>query len=532
MSRHARTMTSISALIFALLLCLGSPAALTMAQEKGGELQATPAAASTITGSPLSISVLSDLSMIVKYNGATQFFADTAGGTFVQVDNTVYGSDPPASGNFAPLPYTAVSNSAVSGDGTQANPFKIVTVAQAGNTGVRVTQTTSYVNGESSYLVDVSLANTGSASHAIRIYHGADLYLNFPGNISDLGYGIYDESTGAVGALSEDHRSVQVFIPVTHADAFQEAIYSTFWATMGGANGSSGPGYNNTINETFHDIAAGLQYNRTLAAGATTSVSCIGAFGLASDLGITPTPPTTDNTDRPPSKANVSVVLRPEPTAVATTDSIIAVTVAVANHASGRSNTTTVTLPFDPAELSVLDASFSRPGAWVSSAISNALTIEMGTLGGDSSGTTDVVTGTVRFRVLPTAADGALLFDRATVRWHDNSGSGEHISNQPLTIVGPALSTSALYNLEVSPASEQAGATFTFDSVLFAPDEPVGVWYNLPDGTVAGEPTYRADSEGRLTIDLDSTDLPAGTYSLVYYGHWTEFTAVATFTIR
>ncbi len=42
----------------------------------------------------------------------------------------------------------------------------------------------------------------------------------------------------------------------------------------------------------------------------------------------------------------------------------------------------------------------------------------------------------------------------------------------------------------------------------------------------------RADAEGGVQINFATTDLPAGNYNMVAYGHWTKFTAVGRFEVR
>jgi hypothetical protein len=511
--------------LLALLALLGWPTNVPMAlaQDKnpGPSLQQSGL---TIVGSPLSISVFDGLAMQVNYNGATQFFSDTAGGTFIDIDGVVYGSDPPASFGLSPLALTAVSNAGPTGSGTEASPFTITTVARAGSTGIEITQKTTYVNGASRYKVELAAKNTGSASHTVRIFHGADLYLNFPGNARDYGYGIYDSVSGAIGALSQDGLSLQVFIPITPVDAYQEARYGTFWSQIGTAS-SAGPGLNNTFNSSFHDVAAGLQYNRTLAAGASASVSLYGAFGLVSDIGVTPN---TTEQPRSVNSADVHVVVLSHPNYSAAPGSIVTYDVKVVNTGKGHAKSTTVTLPINPAVVEVVDAAFSSAGAWVTSATVDTLVFKTGPIAGKGG----EVDATIRLRVKADASAGAALTDRAGLHWSDAGSGGDTSSNLPILTVGSANDNRESYSLTSESASGSVGSHFSFASAIFASKEPVGIWWNLPDGSVEAGPTYFAEADGSLSIDFDSGDLPAGTYSFVFYGHWTGFTAVAPFTIK
>ncbi len=508
-----------------LVMMAGSPLPTAIAEGKEEGILTPAQAGQTINGAPLTIRVLDSLAMAVNYDGRGQFFGDTAGGTFVQVDNTVYGSNPPASGDFTPIPFTPVSNSPVTGSGTAADPFRIVTEVDAGRSGVRISQMTTYVNGESRYRVEITVRNTSSASRNVRIFHGADLDLNFPGNTPDLGYGFLDPPTGAVGALSEDRRSLQVFIPITPSDAYQEAFYAAFWRRIGGPGGAPGPGFDNTINTTFHDVAAGLQYNRTLAPGASATVSLFGAFGLAQDVGITPPPL---EPEQPPKTADVWVVIRPTPNLSATRRSIITFEMVITNIGEGAASDAEVIFPFDPNLVQVLDARFDVPTAWVTAVNHDSLVIRSGRLDARSGR----ARGVIRFVVRENAQPGGVITGRVQLRWTDDGAGGRSQGNLFAVPVGAAEQNRPTYTLAVEPAEGSSNTTFRFTSSIFVPREPVGIWYNLPDGRVIGISTLRADDGGGLTVNFTDRNLPRGFYSMVFYSLWSEFTAVAPFAIR
>ncbi len=244
----------------------------------------------TISGAPLTVTVFDNLAMAVNFDGRNQFFAGNAAGTYISVDGTVYGHNAPASWSFDPIDLTPVSNSGVMGIGSEADPFRIETVVRVGDTGLELTQVTSYVNGELFYRVELSVRNTTGNNQSVRIIHAADLFLNFPGNQLDYGFGIFDRPSGSVGALSQDGRSIQVFTPITPADAYQEAFYDTLWNQIGtGAN--AGPGFNNSVDTSFHDVAAGLQWNRTIPANGSVEIALAGAFGIEESIIDIYTPP-------------------------------------------------------------------------------------------------------------------------------------------------------------------------------------------------------------------------------------------------
>ena len=124
-------------------------------------------AAITSSGPLTSIGTTSDLNCSVNHASDLQgeWFADTACATLVASGGTLYGpASIPAGGGASPLTaYTPVSQSPVTGAGTSNDPYKIITVVDLGTSGLRLTQTDTYVVGEESYRTDVQLQNTGNA---------------------------------------------------------------------------------------------------------------------------------------------------------------------------------------------------------------------------------------------------------------------------------------------------------------------------------------------------------------------------------
>jgi|GEM_PF-1047502 len=519
--RHHFARLLVAMLVVFSVLGLGPGRAAAQEKDRGN---AAPQASQSLNGAPLRVVVQDDLAMEVYYEGRPQFFANDAGGTFLVVDGVVYGTDPPASGGFAPIPPTPIANGPVSGTGTAADPFTVVTTVAAGTTGVQLTQRTTYVNGEVRYRIQYTVANTGSVSRSVRVVHGADLYLNFPGNRPDFGNGFFDASSGAVGAASEDGSIIQVFIPGTPPTAYQEAFYASFWTTIGSGS-AVGAGFNNTINPAYHDVAAGLQWDRTIAAGAQETISLHGAFGLAEVI----IPPGEEPAEQPArNPANVTVAQRLTPNHAVARGSIVTHEIVVVNRGEGASGDATLTVPFDPAVVRVLDATFSAPSGWVSQLSTNSLTIRTGSLAGNGGR----LVATLRFQVLDTAANGASLGNRISFRWSDQVEGGSGMSNLPIAVVGGGNDNRQTYTLSVTPASGPAGTVHQIDGMIFVPNEPVGVWYNTPDGQAVALDTYIADEEGNLFLDLSTENTPAGSYSLVMYGLWSEFTAVGPFTIE
>jgi len=176
----------------------------------------------------------------------------------------------------------------------------------------------------------------------------------------------------------------------------------------------------------------------------------------------------------------------------------------------------------------VLDASFSRNGAWVSNLASDSVEIKTGPLGGNG----DTVTATLRLQVLPDVPVGTSLSGRLSYHWWDYALGGDDVSNASLLSVESSVRNPDAYPLAADPAEGAAGTTFTFRSELLAPREPVGVWYNTPDGQAVTVSTSHAGDDGSLSVTLNSSGLAPGNYSLVFRGLWTGLTAVTPFTVQ
>ncbi|MBV8960290.1 MAG: hypothetical protein JO087_16105, partial [Actinobacteria bacterium] len=158
----------------------------------------------TSTGPLTKIAVSNDLSCAVNRAGDShgEFYNDTACGTFLAVGTTTFGpanvpAGPQDPGTSGYKKFTPVSQTAVTGAGTAASPYQVVTRVTAGTTGIQVTQTDSYVVGQESYRTDVALTNVGASSANVVVYRASDCYLQN----SDQGFGAADTSTGSVSCV-------------------------------------------------------------------------------------------------------------------------------------------------------------------------------------------------------------------------------------------------------------------------------------------------------------------------------------------
>jgi uncharacterized repeat protein (TIGR01451 family) len=291
---------------------------------------AGPASASTITspGPLTNITISPDLNCAVNHvqDSAGEFYGDTACGTLLATGGTLFGpASIPAGGGASPRTgFTPVSQ-ASGGSGTSADPFTIVTVVDAGTTGVRLTQTDSYVVGQESYRTDTQVTNTGAAPLSAVLYKAGDCYLQN----SDLGFGAYDAATGAVSCVAgvDDGTGpvvpgsrIEQFFPLTPGSSYLESYYSSVW----GAVGTQQP-LPNLCDQCadYVDNGIGLSWSLSLAPGASAVVSHFTTF---SPLGIVPltTTKTADSATAAPGAAGGYTITVANPNATQVTlDSII-----------------------------------------------------------------------------------------------------------------------------------------------------------------------------------------------------------------
>lgn len=250
-------------------------------------LLASPASAATIasTGPLTSITVTPDLNCAVNHTGDAQpeFFAGTACATLVAVGGTLYGpANIPAGSSASPrTTYTLVSQTPVTGTGTGADPFKVVTVVDLGTSGIRLTETDTYVVGQETYRTDVMLTNSGPNPLNAIVYRAGDCFLQS----SDSGYGLLGPAPGAVACTTMPPPNtggrIEQWLPITPGSHYMEAGYNSVWARIG-----TRTDFPDTCTcGSFLDNGAGLSWAKAVPAGGSTTVSSIITF---SPTGVAP----------------------------------------------------------------------------------------------------------------------------------------------------------------------------------------------------------------------------------------------------
>lgn len=245
------------------------------------------------------IAIGTDLSCQLQHVGDTAFEfyppAATPGdcGTFIAVDTALFAPDfanhdGTATGGLGTFtPFSAVSQSAPTGAGTAASPRALTTVADVGSSGLRITETDSYVNGQESYRTDVAIANSGGAAKTGVIYRAGDCYLQN----TDNGNGFSGSPDGSVGCSEQPNNTpagrIEQWVPITGGDAWTEDGYSSVWSKIG----TQMPFTNDCAQcTTVTDNGAGLSWNFTVNPGQTVTFSHYTTFSPTGRAGPPPPP--------------------------------------------------------------------------------------------------------------------------------------------------------------------------------------------------------------------------------------------------
>ncbi len=252
----------------------------------------------TISGNPLTVNIGDDMSFQVFTTlvpGLGQFYpsgaAQTADmGVFARSAGVLYAPDfnnhpgGTATGGLGTrTPWTPVSISAVTGTGTSVDPYTVIVVADAAASGLRLTMTVTYVNGENFFRKSFVFSSGGAQT--FDAFLGGDIYLAN----SDSGVPFF--SSGAVGGqdCAIPPTYTILFIPVNPApaDRYTARGYSTVWSEIG-----SGAPLSNITAAGCQDNGAALEWqNRTIpAVGGSVTITAATSFGAIPPIVVVPPP--------------------------------------------------------------------------------------------------------------------------------------------------------------------------------------------------------------------------------------------------
>ena len=254
-----------------------------------------------------------------------EYFGDAVGacGTFLAAGGSVYGpANVPPPGLVGSDSWSPVSQSAVTGSGSAGDPFRLVTIVDAGDLGIRIEQTDSYEVGEESYRTDVRISNTGPADERAILYRAGDCYLQD----SDTGFGRVDEGAPACVISQASDARIEQWVPLTAGSRYFEGGYSDVWEQV--ASGASFP--DQCLCDQAIDNGAGLSWEVVIPAGGSVDVSHLTFFSPEGRQ------PETTLRDSVPGPADISL----DPVVIATSAAIAAGVVLVVPFPAALFNST------------------------------------------------------------------------------------------------------------------------------------------------------------------------------------------------
>lgn len=212
----------------------------------------------------------------------SEFYGQTACGSFVAVDGQLYGPQTVPAGFYEGdgmhTPWTPLEQSAVSGEGSRTNPLQVTTNVSGGPLTLR--QVDRYVIGEESFRTDVTITNSSDQPRSLIFYRAGDCYL---GN-SDYGYGRVDGdaiSCLAANADGSKGERIEQFLPITAGSHYFHNHYSTVWQQLRNQTELD----DSCACDSHIDNGAALSWSRTLAPGESATIS---AFLTFSPVGVVP----------------------------------------------------------------------------------------------------------------------------------------------------------------------------------------------------------------------------------------------------
>lgn len=236
------------------------------------------------------INVDDNLQNDVDYNNVEQTFPDESA-THLKVGDDVFGER--GFSDFTPVDQT------LTGSGTDQDPFEIVTTVAAGDTGLTLTQTDTYVEGERSYLTNIEVENNGATDARVILYRYVDCEVGVPeqednvGGVDDGGFGAQYPETGAaacieaIGTLDQDGNftgepgnNLLGLRPLSKGSDFQEGERRSESGTDGVIEKvEDGKPFDKTVDENYvDDNVVGLNWDIIVPAGGSVTLSSLMGF--------------------------------------------------------------------------------------------------------------------------------------------------------------------------------------------------------------------------------------------------------------
>jgi hypothetical protein len=286
-----------------------------------------PAATTALGGNPLNVYV-GDLGQLqafragetsglyyhpLSHEGDAGFFLAMRDG----VTPPVYGFDGSA-GPHGLTDYTFLSQSAVTGTGSAADPLTLVTKYDTSSPLLHVTQTTTYVNGTQQFTIRWDVQNASGGTVHFKALAAADFF--FEG--SDRGTGIFTQGPPRFigGTNADTGRSggfAEILGPPINSpawSAYQALAYgndaTAVWGRVEAAADSNSASFDNTVVGEQVDNAGGVEWDQYavtgLAPGNTATFALTARSAVPSALQISP--PNAGSPQRVPINYTVNAV--------------------------------------------------------------------------------------------------------------------------------------------------------------------------------------------------------------------------------
>ena len=199
-------------------------------------------------------------------------------GTFIALEGVLYAPDFSAHGTTstdsigARTVFTPISQTPVTGSGTTADPFKVITVVGVAETGLVIQQTDTYVVGQDYYTTEVMINNDGTGTASGVLYRAGDAFLA----TSDFGYGfteVFGGNRNAVACSVNENNmppaKIEEWIPITGGNNYFQDDYDTVWGEIG----SQAPLPDTCACTDFLDNGGGISWNFSISAGGSATYS-------------------------------------------------------------------------------------------------------------------------------------------------------------------------------------------------------------------------------------------------------------------
>lgn len=280
--KHRAIIRSVIAVLAGIAMCAPITAT-AQADDKGPADNSTNDQGTIETAGPLKKIVIGkDLKCSVwhKDDAASEFFGNTACGTFVAVDGTLYGpKDIPAfRGDSSKVnEYKQVSQTHSKSDDLGVSTIK--TTVNLGDSGVQLTQTDQYASGYS-YSTDLELQNNSGKPIDVKVYRAGDCYLQN----NDTGTGLQGEGWVACGGR-ESQRTIRWADTTKNSGLasperfWGEDYFGTIWQKITNLEDF----FPRSVNPDKVDNGAALEWTGKLAAGRKATLTSTLSFAAGED---------------------------------------------------------------------------------------------------------------------------------------------------------------------------------------------------------------------------------------------------------